>query len=87
MRKRWGAQILARIERQKRKQKGNGQVRLKLVVHTSGQLQSVSLARSSQNPTLDAAAISMARRAKPPRAPRNLKEGNYPLLVTISFQR
>lgn len=87
LRKQWGAQILSRIERQKRNQSGTGDVRLKLVVHTSGKLQSVSLVRSSQNPTLDATALSIAKRAKPPRAPRKLVAGNYPFVLTVSFGR
>ncbi|WP_366525501.1 TonB family protein [uncultured Ruegeria sp.] len=87
LRKQWGAQILSRIERQKRNQSGTGDVRLKLVVHTSGKLQSVSLVRSSQNPKLDATAMSIAKRAKPPRAPRRLLAGSYPFVVTISFGR
>lgn len=83
--RKWGAQIQARIERQKRRELGKGKVRLRLVVHTSGRLQSVSLIQGSSTPALNARAISMAKRARPPKAPRKLATGSYPFVLTIEF--
>lgn len=84
----WGAQITARIHGRAAKPRGsrNGKVRLSLTVSRTGQLLSVSVARSSGDPKLDAAALHAARKARLPRAPKGLSKASYTFGYTLSFR-
>jgi protein TonB len=87
LQKQWQAQIFARVARQVQNVRGQGKVTLRLVVNTSGKLRSVSLAKSSQTPSLDARAMSFAKRARPPRAPRKIASGDYVFLMRVEYRR
>jgi protein TonB len=86
LRKQWEAQILARLARQNRHSRERGVVRLRLVINTTGKTRSVSIAKSSKTPALDAKAISLAKRARLPRAPRKLAAGDYNFVVQFVFK-
>ncbi|MBK0326239.1 TonB family protein [Rhodobacteraceae bacterium F11138] len=72
----WGAKIRAQVERRKKYPRGvraKGQVLLQVSISRSGQLQSVSVRRSSGHPQLDSAAVNAVKRAgRFPAAPKEL---------------
>ncbi len=88
----WGATIRARIERRKSYPaaagRAEGAVGLALTVARSGQLMASSVARSSGNAALDAAALAALRKAgKFPAAPAGLDQPSYSFTVTVTFSR
>jgi protein TonB len=83
----WGLQIMARIERARPRVSASGQVVLAMQIARSGHLAAVSVARSSGDPTLDAAALSAVRRAgRFPAAPDALTEASYGFSLPIRFR-
>jgi protein TonB len=83
----WGLQIMARIERARPRVSASGQVVLAMQVARSGQLAGVSVAQSSGDPALDAAALSAVRRAgRFPAAPDALTEASYGFSLPIRFR-
>lgn len=83
----WGGQIMARIERSRPRVRGTGQVGVNLRLSPDGQLSGLSVARSSGDPALDAAALSAVRGAgRFPAAPEGLTEASYSFSVPIRFR-
>jgi protein TonB len=85
----WGAQIRAQIERAKTPPAGAGagRVVVTLRVSRSGQLLSVSLARSSGKATLDRAALQAVRRAgRFAPAPKGLDAQSYAFDLPMAFR-
>ena len=88
----WGAAIRAKIERRKRYPsaagRASGRAVVRLSVNAAGALTGVSLAQSSGNAALDAAAVESVQRAgKFPSAPKGLGGGNFSFSLPISFSR
>lgn len=87
----WGSRIRTRIERRKRFPKGaraKGRVILKVAISRSGQLQGVSVRRSSGHAALDAAAVKAVRQAgKFPPAPKQLTRAVYQFSLPVDFSR
>ena len=88
LKKRWGAAIIARVERQKRHPRGGAQgtVRLSLEVASKGQLVSVSISHSSGNAAMDQAALRAVKKARMPRAPKALGTGTYSFSFRMRFK-
>ena len=86
----WGSKIRTRIERRKkapRGAKGKGVTTLALRIAPSGQLISVSVAKSSGVPALDQAAVAAVKRAgKFPKAPKELNAKSYRFNVAIRMK-
>lgn len=86
----WGAAIRARVERRKRHPAGaaSGTVTVRLVVTAAGALAGVSVAKSSGNPALDAAAVAAVQGAGAfPPAPAGLPGGSHSFTLPMRFQR
>lgn len=86
----WGAAIRARVERRKRHPAGaaSGTVTVRLVVTAAGALAGVSVARSSGNPALDAAALAAVQGAGAfPPAPDGLPGGSHSFTLPMRFAR
>ncbi|MFC3614184.1 TonB family protein [Lutimaribacter marinistellae] len=87
----WGAKIRARIERAKRYPRGtnaSGQVSLAISIGRDGQLQGVSIRRSSGNGALDKAAVDAVRRAgRFPAAPKDLPGNSFAFSLAIVMKR
>lgn len=84
----WGAHIRASIERQKRFPRGvraGGQVDLRIVVGIDGVLSTVTVTRSSGIEALDRAAVDAVRRARLPRAPKDLAAQPYSFNLPMAF--
>lgn len=88
LKKRWGAAIIARVERQKRPPRGGakGTVRLSLEVASKGQLVSVSISQSSGDAAMDQAALRAVKKARMPRAPKALGAGTYSFSFRMRFK-
>lgn len=86
---RWGGQIRARVERQKRfprGQRGRGQVVLRLTVTRDGRIAGASVARSSGNAAYDQAAMAAISRAgRLPAAPAGLTDATYSFNLPMDF--
>lgn len=87
----WGGKVRARIERKKSYPKAangaSGTVSVRLTVGNGGDLQGVSVAGSSGNASLDAAALKAVKSAgKFPKAPKGLTEASYSFTLSMSFQ-
>lgn len=87
----WGAKVRSRIERKKaypKEAKGaSGTVSVRLTVGRGGNLMGVSVAGSSGNSALDAAAVKAVKSAgKFPKAPKGLAEASYSFTLSISFK-
>lgn len=87
LKKQWGAAILNRIERQKRRAGAKGRVRLRISVGVNGALSSVQVITTSGNPSLDRAAVATVRRARLPRAPRGMPAGVHRFSMTLIYTR
>lgn len=87
LKNRWGAAIIARIQRQKRLPRGGGQgtVQLHITVSTKGRLIAVSLAQSSGHAAIDQAALGAVRKARLPRSPKAISPGNYSFTFRMVF--
>jgi protein TonB len=90
--KTWGAAIRARVEARKAyppAAKGaTGTTTLSLTVSTAGRLLSVSVAKSSGNRALDAAAIKAAKSAgRFPAAPKGIGSGTHRFTLPLTFTR
>lgn len=87
LKNRWGAAIIARIQRQKRPPRGGGRgtVRLNISVSTKGRLIAVSLAQSSGHAAIDQAALGAVRKARLPRSPKAISPGNYSFTFRMVF--
>lgn len=88
--KEWGAKIRAKVERSRRQPAsgGSGRVVLALTVARDGRLVAASIAESSGNAALDAAALQAARSAgRFAAAPRKLTEASYPFTLPLLFKR
>ncbi|MEY8802049.1 energy transducer TonB [Leisingera sp. XS_AS12] len=87
LKNRWGAAIIARVERQKRQPRrgAKGTTRLRLTVSSAGRLVAVSIAKSSGNAELDQAALRAVRKARMPRAPKALPSGDYKFSFRMTF--
>lgn len=87
----WGAAIRARVERRKSLPAGTraaGTVGLTLSVDRAGGLVSASVARSSGDAALDAAALAAVRKAgRFPAAPAELTGARYSFGLAIKFAR
>ena len=83
----WGGAIRAAIQRQQRSPalRARGVVQLRLQVAADGRLVSVSVAQSSGQPALDAAAISAVQRARLPRAPAGIS-GSHQFNLPLRFE-
>lgn len=83
----WGAQIMARIERERPQINGRGQVTLSLRMGRNGNLIEASIARTSGDIVLDEAALSAVRTANPyPKAPDALRDESYSFSIPIRFR-
>lgn len=86
---RWGGQIRARVERQKRfprGQRGRGQVVLRLTVTRDGRIAGAAIARSSGNAAYDKAAMAAVSRAgRLPAAPAGLTDATYSFNLPMDF--
>ncbi len=89
LKRRWGAAILSRIERQMRRPRGDdqGKARVRLKVSTQGRLIGASVVRSSGSSTLDHAALQAAQKTRYPRAPKALAPGTYTFDFSPRFTR
>ncbi|MDE4141929.1 MULTISPECIES: energy transducer TonB family protein [Rhodobacterales] len=89
LKRRWGAAILSRIERQMRRPRGGdqGKARVRLKVSTQGRLIGASVVRSSGSSTLDHAALQAAQKTRYPRAPKALAPGTYTFDFSPRFTR
>lgn len=87
LKNRWGAAIIARIQRQKRPPRGGGRgtVRLNISVSTKGRLIAVSLAQNSGHAAIDQAALGAVRKARLPRSPKAISPGNYSFTFRMVF--
>lgn len=86
----WGGQIRAAVERRKRYpqgQRAEGTAQIALTVSGAGELLGASLATSSGNAALDAAALAAVQSARLPRAPAELGPGPHRFTLPISFAR
>ena len=88
----WGAKVRARIERKKAYPKAakgaSGTVSVRLTVGIGGDLRGVSVAGSSGNAALDAAAVKAVKSAgKFPKAPKGLTEVSYSFTLSMTFQK
>lgn len=86
----WGAAIRARVERRKRHPAGaaSGTVTVRLVVTAAGALAGVSVAKSSGNAALDAAAVAAVQGAGGfPPAPAGLPGGSHSFTLPMRFAR
>ncbi|QYZ68649.1 energy transducer TonB [Neotabrizicola shimadae] len=86
----WGAAIRKRVERRKAypraAQGANGEVVVRMVIGTTGSLESVSVTRSSGNVELDKAALAAVRRAgRFPKAPEALEGNRHVFSLPIRF--
>lgn len=89
---RWGASIRAKVQKRnsypKAAKGATGTVTLRLKVARGGALQSVSIAGSSGNQTLDAAAVQAVKRAgKFSAAPKELTDASYGFTLQLEFAR
>lgn len=87
----WGGQIRKRVERRKTYPRmaagAEGIVSLRLTVTRGGTLAGVSVARSSGNAALDAAAVQAVSRAGSfPLAPKGLTDAQYSFTLAVSFK-
>lgn len=89
LKRRWGAAILSRIERQMRRPRGDdqGKARVRLKVSTQGRLIGASVVRSSGSKTLDQIALQAAQKTRYPRAPKALVQGHYTFEFTPRFTK
>ncbi len=85
--RKWGSAISARIERQKRAGRDQGDVRVQLVVHSSGTLTSVRATSGSGNADLEAQAIATVKRARLPKAPNGVRTGEHSFTLLLSYRR
>ncbi|MBC7132476.1 MAG: TonB family protein [Roseovarius sp.] len=86
----WGGAIRARIERQKRYPSGTraqGTAHLLLDMGGDGRLLSVTVARSSGDARLDAAALDAVRRARLPAKPDGLPGDRHRFALPVAFSR
>lgn len=87
----WGSQIHASVHRNMRYPRGassSGTAKLTLTLAPSGQLQNVTLARSSGDTRLDQAAFDAVKRAgKFAQAPDGLAEPKYAFSLSLTFAR
>lgn len=89
LKRRWGAAILSRIERQMRRPRGGdqGKARVRLQVSTKGRLIRASVVRSSGSEALDQIALIAAQKTRYPRAPKALAQGHYTFEFTPRFTK
>jgi protein TonB len=86
----WGGEIRARVEARKRRISAGraGRVVVRITVASSGALNAATVANSSGNARLDAAAIDAVRRAQPfPAAPPGLDRSQMSFDLPIAFTR
>lgn len=88
----WGASIRARIEKRKRypaaADGAEGSVTLRITISRTGQLQGASIAASSGNAALDAAALKAVQAAgRFAKAPSGLTEASYSFTLPMRFSR
>ncbi len=88
----WGASIRTRVERRKTypsaARGASGTVTVRLAVSRAGQLQAVSVAKSSGNAALDQAALNAVKAARSfPAAPKGLTESSYSFNLPMRFSR
>ena len=89
---RWGASIRAKVQKRngypKAAKGAQGSVTLRLTVRRDGSVQSVSIASSSGNAVLDAAALAaVARAGQFSAAPKDLTEASYGFSLALDYQR
>jgi protein TonB len=85
----WRGALMAHLNRHKRSPRGGGAgtATVKFTINRSGSVTSVRLARSSGSKALDAAAISLVRRASPvPRPPASVRGNSIALSVPVRFR-
>ncbi len=88
----WGATIRARVERRKSypaaAEGATGKVTVRLTVRRDGALSGVTVAKSSGNAALDAAAVRAVKAAATfPAAPDGLTDARYSFTLPMSFAR
>jgi periplasmic protein TonB len=82
----WGGKIRNRIDRAKPRGTGRGAVTVLLTVSPAGALQSLGIAASSGQASLDQRALQAVRSAGPlPAAPAGLTEASYSFRLPIRF--
>ncbi|AUH32813.1 hypothetical protein CUV01_04940 [Paracoccus tegillarcae] len=86
----WARQLSSCLNRRARAPasvRGGGQVILNLQIGRNGAIQGVSVARSSGNPALDQAAVTIASRVgRCQAAPRGLDAASYPFQLPINLR-
>lgn len=87
----WGADIRARIERKKTYPRAadgaTGVVTLVITVSTDGALLSVSVAASSGNPVLDAAAVQAVQAARLSKGPAGMNAAGHSFRFRLRYER
>lgn len=87
----WGADIRARIERKKTYPRGadgaTGVVTLVITVTLQGALVAVSVAASSGNPVLDAAAVKAVQSARLPKGPAGTDPAGHSFRFRLRYER
>lgn len=87
----WGADIRARIERKKSYPRAadgaTGVVTLVITVTAQGTLVSVSVAASSGNPVLDAAAVQAVQSARLPKGPAGVDPARHSFRFRLRYER
>lgn len=87
----WGADIRARIERKKTYPRGaddaSGVVTLVITVTPQGGLVGVSVAASSGNPVLDAAAVQAVQSARLPPGPADMNPAGHSFRFRLRYER
>ena len=82
----WGGKIRNRIDRARPQGSGRGTVTVLMTVRRDGVIQSVSIARSSGQPSLDQTALRTVQRAGPlPAAPTALTDPSYSFRLPVRF--
>ena len=87
----WGADIRARIERKKTYPRAadgaTGVVTLVITVSPQGALGAVSVAASSGNPVLDAAAVQAVQSARLPKGPAGMDPAGHSFRFRLRYER
>lgn len=82
----WGGKIRNRIDRARPQGSGRGTVTVMMTVRRDGAIQSVSIAKSSGQPSLDQAALRTVQKAGPvPAAPAGLTDPSYSFRLPVRF--
>ncbi len=86
----WGGRIrtaVARAQRYPNSTRARGTVKLQIAVSPNGRVTGISVVQSSGDARLDRAAIQAVKRARLPRAPKELTRNSYRFNLPLAFKR